>query len=382
MPPQTPTATPPAPDTSHNILASLLNGLPLVAAVTGVVGLVITALAASRLANELGFPTLLPTMLGNFEVSYALMLFILAVLAFSAPVSLFISDKDRELATFTSKSLGIFAVVSALSAISLYALTWGFPAQEEYWMTGFVFLTCGFLLPATSNNQPVKSSGSAAVIGNYLLRAFLFILFFFMCLISFFIPISHFVNWISGWVPNGPAPFHPGMAVILLGYCISASTFSVYYYKSSTRDPVGSLAGTNYYRRYSSVPSSDPASIWQTLAITTLLISSWVAIASLLADGEIQNGILDALNERVNVSLAPSTQKSLCGVTVPDASATTKYWLVNYSHGGTSYWACYTSANKFLWHGEMPAKQFVLAVWPSAGSMRSGAKANNQASEK
>lgn len=229
-------------------------------------------------------------------------------------------------------------------------------------MTGFVFLTCGFLLPATSNNPSLKSSGSAAVIGNYLLRAFLFLLFFSMCLISFFIPLSHLVNWISGRIPNGPAPFHPRMAIVLLGYFISASTFSGYYYKNGSRSLVGSLVGTNYYRRYSSAPSSDPANIGQTLAITTLLISSWVAIVSLLADGQIQNSILGALNEKVSVSLAPAPQKALCGVTVHAASATTKYWLVNYSQGGTSYWACYTSANKFLRSGDMPTRRFVLDI--------------------
>jgi len=171
------------------MLSALLKWLPLIAAITGVIGLVITALVANQLSNELGFPTLLPTIMGNFEVGYAMMVFFLTILIFSAPIAFFISDSDRELATFTRRNAQLFWGLSVISALALYGFTWLSPEHESYFLTGFLLLTCGLILPFSSNNPTLKSSAKTTIIGTYFLRGLLFLIFFCMVLISFLYPL-------------------------------------------------------------------------------------------------------------------------------------------------------------------------------------------------
>lgn len=345
----TPVTTPSVQDNPQKILSSLLNWLPLIATITGAVGLVITALVANQLSNELGFPTLLPTIMGNFEVGYALLVFLLSVLIFSAPITMFISDRDRELATFTGGKMWILWLGSLLLALTVYNVTWIFPAQENYFIIGFLLLTCGLLVPWISNNQASQSNEKLEKVGGYVLRGLIFFLFFCMCLISFSIPIIHFVNGTPDWIFKGPLPFHPGMALIFLIYTISALVFSLFYFKSSRENSTKDLGNSTKKFPY--------------FAITLLLLLSWFCILKSLTDKQIQNGILGALNERVSASLMPSAQKTLCGVT---ASTESNYQLINYSDGTTTYWACYTlNNNQLLQHGTMSSKQFVVTVWPN-----------------
>lgn len=348
MPTNAQVTTPAVQDNPQNMLSALLNLLPLIAVVTGAVGLVITALVANQLSNELGFPTLLPTIMGNFEVGYALMIFLLSVLIFSAPITTFMSDKDRELATFTWNSMWLLWGGFALFAVAPYVLTTYSPEQENYWIIGFV-LVCGFLLSLLSNNPALQSEGKTSKIIGYILRGFIFLMFFCMCLISFFIPLDYIVHGIPGWIPNGQHPFYPGMTLVFLTYALSALVFSIFYFKGSKQNS----------------ESSFPY-----IAITLLLLASLMAILISLSDKQIQNGILAALNERVDVPLGPLAQKTLCGFTVSTAS---NYLLINYKHGKTTYWACYSlNNNKLLRHGTMPSKQFIMTVWPNRTLIRSG----------
>ena len=351
-----PTHGEPAPSALRNLLASWHSWLPtLMVAVVGGVGVLITTLVAKTLTTELGFPTLFPAIWGNFEESYALMLFILLALVFLLPASVFVYDKNREFASFTGESLCQFGWWSAVLAGLCYMLTYLFPAQNEYWTGGFIFLTTFWLFPWTSNPHPTKKSGAVdSRIVAWVLRGLFFMYYVFMCLVSFSIPLVHVLTWIYDGLPKrGLYPFNSWLAIFLIDYLISATSLSWYYYQAA---PIVSLAGTHYYG-VSPSPQGTGSSLrgrWRAASAVAVPLSvSVLGIIYSMHSGEMQNYILGALNERVDVPPTFAIRKSLCGDTASRSSTTTAdYLVVNYSRGGTSYWACYTSANRFLWHGD------------------------------